>query len=168
MAAALPPNVLVLGLPEPDARVAYEAVLGAFGPPEYSRSMDHLSGPVAEMLWQTLNARTQRKLKELMEAGARTDFDLLLERARQSGRRVGFFLTGDFGFAARALLGEYVRIDVETLEEPGGLAALCTQFPSLADLYRLAVRPEYADARWNPVPPASQRGTLNSGRFSLV
>jgi hypothetical protein len=168
LAAALPQNALVLGLPEADARVAWNAVIGGFGPPEYSKALDHLSGPVAETLWQVLPARAQRRLKELLEIGARTDFELVIERARQSGRRVGMFLTGDFGFAARALLGEYVNVDVREIEHPGALLGFCAQFPSLADLYRLAVRPEYADARWHPVPAASQRGTIATGRFSLV
>jgi hypothetical protein len=168
LAAALPQNVLVLGLPESDARVAWNAVIGAFGPPECSKALDHLSGPVAETLWQTLPARAQKRLKELLATGVRTDFELLIERARQSGRRTGMFLTGDFGFAARALLGEYLNVDPDDLEQPGALLGYCAQFPSLADLYRLAVRPEYADARWHPVPVTSQRGTISSGRFSLV
>jgi tetratricopeptide (TPR) repeat protein len=168
LAAALPQNVLVLGLPEADARIAWNALLGGFGPTEYSKALDHLSGPVAETLWQMVPARAQKQLKDLMQAGGRTDFELLVERARQTGRRLGMFLTGDFRFAARALLGEYVNADPEDLDRPGALAGYCSQFPSLADLYRLAVRPEYADARWHPVPVASQRGTISSGRFSLV
>lgn len=34
---------------------------------------------------------------------------------------------------------------------------LCEALPSLADLYRLAVRPEYADARWHVPAPQSTR-----------
>ena len=102
--------------------------------------------------------RTQRRLKELLGTSKPTRFELLAERARQSGRRVGLFLTGDFGHAARALLREHPQVGaVEELGSPGGLAQLASQLPALADLYRVAVRPEYADARWHPEGPLSRR-----------
>jgi hypothetical protein len=81
---------------------------------------------------------------------------------------VGLFLAGDFGTAARALLSER-RVSLQLLGDPHSLAPLCSELPDLADLLRLAVSPEYAEARWHPVAPASQRGTMSSsGRFSLV
>jgi hypothetical protein len=91
-----------------------------------------------------------------------------MERARQSGRRTGFFLTGDFGHAATALLNEIGGIDPAELQASGGLAKYCQALPDLADLLRLAVRPEYADARWHPIPPASQRASLPSSRFRIL
>ena len=76
------------------------------------------------------------------------------------------FLAGDFAFAARALLSESgSRVD----EPPtlGSLRALCERVPQLADLLRLAVSPEYAEARWHTLAPTSPRGSVSSGRFSL-
>jgi hypothetical protein len=137
----------------------WNALLGAFGPPERGRELDAASGRLAETFWQMLPARSQRRAKELLETAHATSFELLAERARQSGRRVGFFLTGDFGFAARALLREKSTLDGKELAEPGGLAAACAQVPALADLYRLAVRPEYADARWHPEAPSARGST---------
>ena len=110
--------------------------------------------------------RTQRRLKELLASAEATPFDLVVERAKQSGRRVGMFLSGDFAHAARTILADFPQADAAELERPGGLERLCAQLPSLADLLRLAVRPEYADARWHLPTPASQR--LASGRLPPV
>jgi hypothetical protein len=113
-----------------------------------------------------LAPRTQRRLKELLGASEATPFELVLERAKQSGRRVGMFLTGDFAHAARTTLRDFPQADMAELERPGGLEKLARQFPALADLLRLAVRPEYADARWHLSNQAAQR--LASGKLRPV
>jgi tetratricopeptide (TPR) repeat protein len=156
LAAVLPENALPLGLPESEARILWEVLLGSFGPPARTK-MDRTHAGLADMLWQTLSPRAQRRLKELLGPDDPTPFELVVERANQSGRRVGMFLTGDFAHAARTLVGEHPALDAADLNRPGGLARLCTALPSLADLYRLAVRPEYADARWHVPTPQSQR-----------
>jgi hypothetical protein len=56
---------------------------------------------------------------------------------------------------------------VRRLREPGGLEALAAELPDLADLVRLSVRPEYADARWRPVPQSATRGNFSSGRLRV-
>ena len=165
LACVLPESALVLGLDLAEARALWSVLLGAFGPPGLV-TVDRKDAQLADMLWQTLAPRTQRKLKELLASSDATAFDLVLERAKQSGRRLGMFLTGDFGHAARRVLADFPQADPAELERPGGLERLCAQFPSLADLLRLAVRPEYADARWHLPTPASQR--LASGKLPPV
>ena len=165
LSRVLPQNALVLGLGEAEARSLWGVILGAFGPPGLV-TVDRKDAQLADMLWQTLAPRTQRRLKELLAASDATPFELVLERAKQSGRRVGMFLTGDFGHAARKVLEDFPQANAEELERPGGLERLCAQLPSLADLLRLAVRPEYADARWHLPTPASKR--LASGRLPPV
>jgi hypothetical protein len=165
LSCVLPENALVLGLPLADARGLWSVILGAFGPPGLV-TVDRKEAQLADMLWQTLPPRDQRRLKELLAASDATPFELVLERAKQSGRRVGMFLTGDFGHAARSLLLEYPQANAQELDRPDGLERLCAQLPSLADLLRLAVRPEYADARWHLPTPASQR--LAGGRLPPV
>lgn len=165
LSCVLPENALVLGLGPSEARALWGVLLGAFGPPGLV-TVERKDADLADMLWQTLAPRTQRRLKELLAASEATPFDLVLERARQSGRRVGMFLTGDFGHAARRVLASFPDADAAELERPGGLERLCAELPSLADLLRLAVRPEYADARWHLPTPASQR--LASGRLPPV
>ncbi|MBX3185405.1 MAG: hypothetical protein KF819_00255 [Labilithrix sp.] len=162
LSAVLPQNALALGLAEPDARLLWEVLIAAFGP-QTVRTIDRDHANMTELLWQALGPRAQRRLKELLGEGDGSPLELVVERARQSGRRVGMFLTGDFAHAARAVVAEHAALDPADLQKPGGLAALCAELPSLADLYRLAVRPEYADARWHVPAPASMRFTAPGG-----
>jgi tetratricopeptide (TPR) repeat protein len=161
LSSVLPQNALVLGLPATEARGLWSVIVAAFGPPGLV-SVERKDAELADMLWQTLAPRTQRRLRELLAGTDVTPFELVHERAKQSGRRVGMFITGDFGHAAERLLVDFTQADPKELRRPGGLERLCAQLPSLADLLRLAVRPEYADARWHLPTPAAQR--LASGR----
>lgn len=165
LSAVLPQNALVLGLPDVDARSLWNVLQGAFGPPGIV-TVDRKDANLADMLWQTLAPRTQRRLKELLANAEATPFELVHERAKQSGRRVGMFLTGDFGDAARRTLWDFPQADVKELERPSGLEKLARQLPALADLLRLAIRPEYADARWHQPSQAAQR--LASGKLRPV
>jgi hypothetical protein len=123
---------------------------------------------LSELLWQTLSPRAQRRLKELLGNDDPTPFELVVERSIQSGRRVGMFLTGDFAHAARTVIGEHPALDPAELSQPGGLARFCQEVPALADLYRLAVRPEYADARWHLPGPQSARFPFGTGGLPPV
>ena len=133
LASVLPQNVLTLGLPESEGRVLWEVLLGVFGPPSRT-NIDRTHAHLADMLWQTLTPRAQRRLKELLGNDDPTPFELVVERANQSGRRVGMFLTGDFAHAAKTVLNEHPAVDSLELSRPGGLAKLCAELPSLADL----------------------------------
>lgn len=166
MAAALPQNVLRLGLPPAEGRTLVEALKAAFGAPEMGRRVDARVARLAESFWQIVPARAQRRLQEVLGASPIPDYEELVARAHQSGRRVGMFLAGDFAYATRALLAE----SAHRTEEPpslGTLRNLCENMPAFADLLRLAVSPEYAAARWHSGTPAPPRGTISSGRFSL-
>ena len=166
IASVLPQNLLPSGLSQLDSRMLWEVLATAFGPEGANVEMRARPQPaharLAENLWQTLPPKSQRRLKELLVNIAQTPLELALERARQSGRRIGMFLTGDFAHAARALVAEYPLVDAADLERPGGLERLCAELPALADLFRLALRPEYADARWHVPPPMSQRFPFNN------
>jgi hypothetical protein len=167
MAAALPQNVLRLGLPPAEGRALLDAVRAAFGPPEPGRHMGARAARLAESFWQIIPARTQRRLQELLGAAPPLEHEELVARAHQSGRRVGMFLAGDFAYASRMLLAESGARVAEPLSL-ATLPSLCEQSPALADLLRLAVSPEYADARWHAVAPSAPRGSMSSsGRFSL-
>ena len=165
LGAALPQNALLLGLPRAEARRVWSAMLGAFGPPALGRSMDGVTARLAESFWQVIPPRVQRTLQELLLAAAPDGLDAAIERARQCARRVGFFLSGDLRVAAEAVLADEGR--GPAVVPSADLAALCASSPALADLVRLAISPEYADARWQPMPPASQRGNMSSGRFRI-
>jgi hypothetical protein len=166
MASALPHNVLRLGLPPAEGRALVAAMRAAFGPPDIGQRVEPRAARLAESFWQIVPARTQRRLQELLGTALVAEYEELVARAHQCGRRVGLFLAGDFALAARALLTES---GARTDEPPSrrSLRHLCDEVPALADLLRLAVSPEYASARWHDVAPQSPRGTLSSGRFSL-
>ncbi|MBV9948465.1 MAG: hypothetical protein JOZ69_16560, partial [Myxococcales bacterium] len=165
IAAALPANVLRRALPLAEGRVVLDALRTAFGSPELGQRVDSRAARLAESFWQIIPARAQRRLQELLPAATLAEYEDLVEAALQSGRRVGMFLAGDFGCAARSLLAEAVRLD--PVPSPQALRELCLAVPALADLLRLAVRAEYADARWHAAPPAAPRRTPSSRRFSL-
>jgi hypothetical protein len=166
IAAALPHNVLRSALPKAEGRAVVEALRTAFGPPERGRQVTARVASLAESFWQMIPPRAQRRLQEVLRTAAIADYGELFEAALQSGRRVGMFLAGDFACAARSLLAE----STSGMREPPSLTnlrALCLGVPALADLLRLAVRPEYADARWHSVASASPHRTASSGRFGL-
>jgi hypothetical protein len=166
ISAALPQNVLRLGLPPSEGRAMIEALRMAFGPPEVGRGVDPRAARLAESFWQIIPARTQRRLQQLLGSASFVEYDELVARASQSGWRVGLFLAGDFASAARGLLAESAE-QFEGTPTLATLKLLCERVPMLADLLRLAVSPEYADARWHAVASASRRGSPSSGRFSL-
>ena len=166
LSAAISHNVLRLGVSPTEGVALVDAIRAAFGPPEIGRRVDAHAARLAQSFWQTVPARTQRRLQELLGGGALPDHPELVARAEQSGRRVGMFLAGDFAWAARQLVAESPE-HVGVAPSLDSLRDLCDRLPALADLLRLAVSPEYAEARWHVVAPASQRGMLSTGRFSL-
>jgi cellulose synthase operon protein C len=148
MSDALPQNVLCLGLPESEARAAIAALRAAFGSTVLDRSVTPEAARLAEAFWQIVPARAQRRLQQLLSGGQLPEYEELVVRAMHVGRRVGMFLAGDFGFAARELLAETPSRLAE-LGSPLDLRRLCEREPLMADLFRLAVSPEYAQARWH-------------------
>jgi cellulose synthase operon protein C len=166
IASALPHNVLRSGLPRDDGRAVVEALRTAFGPPELGRQVEARVARLAESFWQIIPASGQRRLQELLRAAPLVDHGELIEAAIQSGRRVGMFLAGDFPCAARAVLAESAQGSDDVLSA-SNLRAVCANVPALADLLRLAVRPEYADARWHSGASGLQRGGVTSGRYSV-
>ncbi len=170
MAAAMPHSVLRLGLPPVEARAVLDAMRAAFGPPEMGRRVDARAARLAESFWQLMPARAQRRLQELLgtvRENEPLEYEELVARAHQAGRRVGLFLAGDFAHAVRVLLSESSsRADYQP-PSLTTLRSLCETLPAMADLLRVAVSPEYAQARWHAVAPAAPRGTMSSGRFSL-
>jgi tetratricopeptide (TPR) repeat protein len=165
LSATLPQNVLRLGLPRAEGRALVEAIHAAFGPPEIGRRVDARAARLAQSFWQTVPPRTQRRLQQILATGPLGEYEDLVARAHQSGLRAGMFLAGDFGWAARHLLAESPHSAEASAASAEGLSSLCADLPMLADLLRLAVSPEYADARWHAVPPGLRPGNLSSRGF---
>ncbi len=164
-AATLPQSALLVGLPESEAQVLWNAMLAAFGPPEFGKLADPAATRLVQMFWNTIPPRSQRRLQELL-AKAPTDFHAALERANQSGRRVALFLCGDIGFVLRVVSADLglspELLSVDRLHE------LVAASPIVADLVRLAVSAEYADGRFRVMAEGGPRATLSSGRFKIL
>jgi hypothetical protein len=121
---------------------------------------------MAESLWQLLPPPTQRRTQQLLATGSFPDYAELVARAHQSSLRVGMFLAGDFALAARVVLAESgARVEPPSLDN---LRDLCQSVPALADLLRLAINPQYANARWRDEEEDEAVSRTPSGRFSLV
>jgi hypothetical protein len=164
-AAALPQSALLVGLPEMESRVLWNAMLAAFGPPEFGKLGDPAATRLVQAFWNTIPPRSQRRLQELL-AKAPTDFDAALERSRQSGRRIALFLCGDIGYVLRVVCAELsLSEDLLATDRFGELVA---SSPIIADLVRLAVSADYADARFHPMPEGGPRATLSSGRYKIL
>jgi hypothetical protein len=140
-------------------------MLAAFGPPEFGKLGDPAATRLVQAFWNTIPPRAQRRLQELL-AKAPTDFDAALERSRQSGRRVALFLCGDVGYVLRCVAVELSL--PQALLTVQHFAELVGSTPIIADLVRLSVSAEYADARFRPMSEGGPRATLSSGRFKIL
>jgi hypothetical protein len=76
-----------------------------------------------------------------------SSFEDVLGRAKLAAMRVGYFVSGDFRCAARAVAAD-AGLDPRVVNEPGAIKDLVRELSALEDLYRLAIRPELADARF--------------------
>jgi hypothetical protein len=116
------------------------------------------------MLWESIPARSQRRLRELCNEPSRIDYDLALSSAQQAVRRAGLFVSGDLTVAIREACAD-LGVSTRALDAPGGLEALCSSSPAVADLVRLATSLEFASTRWQQVRGG---GRHTSGTWSTV
>jgi hypothetical protein len=147
LAACAPERVLLFGSSEEQARDILGALLVGFGPPSAQHRGPTASTHLAEVLWQSIPARAQRRLREVGDDPAAFQYELAMASARRAVRRAGLLICGDLGVAVRETLAD---MSVELAAEPYGLASLAERFPDVADLVRLATSPEYAEVRWQP------------------
>ena len=110
---------------------------------------------LAEVLWESVPARSQRRLRELCCNPRVLDYDAVMTDARMAIRRAGLFVSGDLRVAVRETCADE-SISVQVLSEPNGLAALCASSPAVSNLVRLATSPEYAEARWQKARPGTR------------
>lgn len=164
LAATLPQHVLLFGAPETQTRAVLKGLALAFGPPKQSeRGGLGAAASLAEVLWESIPTRLQRRLRELCDDPAALDYEAALAAGRQSIRRAGLFVAGDLGVAVRETCADD-GIPLRTLEEPDGLASLCSSSPAVADLVRVATSSQYAEARWQP---ARDRNRPPSGSHAI-
>jgi len=119
----------------------------AFGPP---RPAPGGSNPgavlnLAEVLWESIPARLQRRLRELCDEPDVLDYDAALSAAKLAVRRAGFFAAGDLAAALRQIAAEE-GYDLDTPQQD--LRAFVRDNPTARNLYSLALGAEYAHTRF--------------------
>jgi hypothetical protein len=158
--ASLGAHCLMLAQGEGSARATWNALLSAFGPPEFGRGVSPEIGRLAASLWQSIPRGAQRRLGELLGQAPPT-FEVAIAGARQVSRRGGLYLSGDLAATLRAALGDAAAPPLSN--DPTWLAYVCAEQPEIADLVRLAISPEFAEARWRAVNAPGPRRTQSSG-----
>ncbi|MCB9576193.1 MAG: hypothetical protein H6717_04050 [Polyangiaceae bacterium] len=148
LAAALPEHVLMFGSPESQTRGVLKGLGLAFGRPTEDRSGLTAIANLAEVLWESIPPRAQRRLRELCDDSLVLDYDAALGSARRSVRRAGLFACGDLATALRETIADE-ELDESLLDAPDGPTRLC-RHEAVADLVRLATSIEYAQVRWHP------------------
>jgi hypothetical protein len=155
--ATLPEHVLLFGSTEEQARAIVKSMLLAFGPPSEHKADLASAASLAEVLWERIPARSQRRLREICHEPQGIDFDTAMDYARRAARRAGLFVSGDLGVALRQACRQE-GIAPETVQSPTALAQLVAESAPVADLVRLATSSEYSAARWQSLratrPPA--------------
>jgi hypothetical protein len=147
LAAASPQLVMLFGLPEAQARSVLRALGFAFGPARPDASGIGPALNLAEMLWESIPARPQRRLRELCHDLDALDYDQALLQARVAIRRAGLLATGHLGVALREVAHED-GLEPTLVGAAGGLARLAAASPSVTSVYQLAIAAEYAETRW--------------------
>ncbi len=145
LAASIPQYALLFGSPESQARAVLKGLGFAFGPPRQTKSGGVLN--LAEVLWESIPARFQRRLRELCDRPEQLDYDAALAASRIAVRRAGLFVAGDLGVALNEAAADD-GVTREQLRAPNALAELSRSAPSLRSLLTLALSPEYAETRW--------------------
>ncbi|MEI9936409.1 MAG: hypothetical protein WDO69_04210 [Pseudomonadota bacterium] len=145
LAASIPQYALLFGSPESQARAVLKGLGFAFGPPRQTKSGGVLN--LAEVLWESIPARFQRRLRELCDRPEQLDYDGALSASRIAVRRAGLFVAGDLAVALNEAAADD-GVSREQLRAPNALAELSRTAPSLRSLLTLALSPEYAETRW--------------------
>jgi tetratricopeptide (TPR) repeat protein len=145
LAASIPQYALLFGSPESQARAVLKGLGFAFGPPRQTKSGGVLN--LAEVLWESIPARFQRRLRELCDRPELLDYDAALAASRIAVRRAGLFVAGDLSVALNEAAADD-GVSREQLRAPNALSQLSRTAPSLRSLLTLALSPEYAETRW--------------------
>jgi cellulose synthase operon protein C len=100
---------------------------------------------LAEVLWESIPARLQRRLRELCGEPDSLDYDVALAGAKLAVRRAGFFAAGDLGASLRqiALEEEYA---LDTAHQ--NMRSFVRDSVTARNLYSLALGAEYAHTRF--------------------
>lgn len=145
LAAATPQYALLFGSPESQGRAVLRGLSFAFGPPRPGGGNAGAVLNLAEVLWESIPARLQRRLRELCDDPDSLDYDAALGAAKLAVRRAGFFAAGDLGTSLRQVAAED-GYELDTAEQ--NMRTFVRDNPTARNLYSLALGAEYAHTRY--------------------
>ena len=100
---------------------------------------------LAEVLWESIPARLQRRLRELCDDPEALDYDAALAAEKLAVRRAGFFASGDLGAALRQVAVEE-GYELDTADQ--NMRTFVRDNATARNLYALALGAEYAHTRF--------------------
>ncbi|MFT3775686.1 MAG: hypothetical protein QM820_60845 [Minicystis sp.] len=164
LAGATPEHALVNALGDDALRTLIEALHAAFGPVAALPKSDAAVARLGQNLWQLVPPRADRRLRELLADPRAITREAALAGTRQAMRRAGLFASGSLAVTLAQLAPE-LSLPIDSYRAAtNGLAQMCEAHPEVADLVKLAVRMEYAEARWAPGAPGGRRDTPPASR----
>jgi hypothetical protein len=159
LAGAMPEHAIVNALGEEALRTLIDALHAAFGPIADLPRGNAAVARLGQNLWQLVSPRADRRLRELCADTSAITYEAAVSVTRQAMRRAGLFASGSLGTAvAQAAPDLSFQLDAYR-GAPDGLARAASEHPEVADLLKLAIRTELAEARWAPgATPERRRG----------
>jgi hypothetical protein len=145
LAAATPQYALLFGSPESQGRAVLRGLAFAFGPPRENAGNMGAVLNLAEVLWESIPARLQRRLRELCGTPESLDYDAALAAAKLAVRRAGFFSAGDLGVSLRQIAAEE-EYALDTAQQ--NMRTFVRDSVTARNLYSLALGAEYAHTRF--------------------
>jgi hypothetical protein len=151
LAGAMPEHALVNALGEEGLRTLIDALHAAFGPVANLPRSNAAVARLGQNLWQLVPPRADRRLRELCADVSAITYEAAVGGTRQAMRRSGLFASGSLGTALSQIAQEIGMSPASSYQSsPDGLAQACAAHPEVADLVKLAIRTELAEARWSP------------------
>ncbi len=166
LAGAMPEHALVNALGEEGLRTLIDALHAAFGPVANLPRGNAAVARLGQNLWQLVPPRADRRLRELCADLSAITYEAAVSGTRQAMRRAGLFASGSLGTALAMATQELdLPFPLQAyMSAHEGLARACTASPEVADLVRLAIRTELAEARWTPGTQQDRRRTESGAR----
>ncbi len=165
LTGAMPEHALVNGMPEDQLQTLIDALVAAFGPLDAAPRGNRAVVQLEQSLWQLIPPRAERRLREICAHPDAFTMESAVLSTKQAMRRAGLFASGSLSAAVRAVARE-IDYDIDPLRTMvDGLSRACAESPAIADLVRLSIRTEYAEARWLPPRSDGQGPESRKSRF---
>jgi cellulose synthase operon protein C len=179
LTGAMPEHALVNALNEEALRTLIDALQAAFGPVANLPRGNAAVARLGQNLWQLVPPRADRRLRELCVNPELITYEAAVGGTRQAMRRAGLFAVGALSTVLKLVAFEHsFQLPRATLPSgapssndmlllPDALTQICEAHAVAADLYRLAISTEFAEARWLPAA-APERRRPEAGTRSRV